>query len=90
VFRDPALRALLLFGWLAGFYVLPEGLAVPYAHSLGGAEVTVDLLMAAVPLGTVIAVSSSSAWSPERVARSSLSRRRPAFLSGLGATTGAC
>jgi hypothetical protein len=27
VFGDPALRAPLLFGWLAGFYILPEGLA---------------------------------------------------------------
>jgi hypothetical protein len=54
VFGDPVLRTLLLFGWLAGFYILPEGLAAPYAHSLGGTAVTVGLLMAAVPLGTVI------------------------------------
>jgi hypothetical protein len=27
VFGNPALRTLLLFGWLAGFYILPEGLA---------------------------------------------------------------
>ncbi|HTU08068.1 MAG TPA: MFS transporter, partial [Trebonia sp.] len=53
VFGNPALRTLLLFGWLAGFYILPEGLAAPYAHSLGGTAVTVGLLMAAVPLGTV-------------------------------------
>jgi hypothetical protein len=26
VFGDQALRALLLFGWLTGFYILPEGL----------------------------------------------------------------
>ena len=25
---------LLLFGWLAGFYIVPEGLAAPYARSL--------------------------------------------------------
>jgi hypothetical protein len=28
VFGDPVLRALLLFGWLTGFYILSEGLAV--------------------------------------------------------------
>jgi MFS family permease len=54
VFGSPVLRTLLLFGWLAGFYILPEGLAAPYAHSLGGTTVTVGLLMAAVPCGTVI------------------------------------
>jgi MFS family permease len=48
------LRTLLLFGWLAGFYIVPEGLAAPYAHSLGGKALTVGLLMAAAPCGTVI------------------------------------
>jgi MFS family permease len=54
VFGRPELRVLLLFGWLAGFYVVPEGLAAPYVHSLGGHEVVVGALMAAVPLGTVL------------------------------------
>jgi MFS family permease len=54
VFRNRTLRTLVLFGWLAGFYVLPEGLAAPYAHSLGGGTMTVGLLMAAIPIGTVI------------------------------------
>ena len=44
----------MLFGWLAGFYIVPEGLAAPYARSLHGNALTVGLLMAAVPLGTVI------------------------------------
>ena len=34
VFGDPVLRTLVLFGWLAGFCIVPEGLAAPYAHSL--------------------------------------------------------
>src|SRR5437868_2607480 len=34
VFGDPKLRTLVLFAWLCGFYVLPEGLAVPYATQL--------------------------------------------------------
>ncbi len=54
VFGNPILRTLLLFGWLAGFYIVPEGLAAPYAHSLHGSTLTVGLLMAAMPLGTVI------------------------------------
>ena len=44
----------MLFGWLAGFYIVPEGLAAPYARSLHGSKLTVGLLMAAVPLGMVI------------------------------------
>ncbi len=39
---------------LAGFYNLSESLAAPYARSLHGSAHTVGLLMAAVPLGTVI------------------------------------
>jgi MFS family permease len=54
VFGDRKLLALLLFGWLAGFYIVPEGLAAPYARSLHGSTLTVGLLMAAMPLGTVI------------------------------------
>ena len=54
VFGNPVLRTLLLFGWLAGFYIVPEGLAAPYAHSLHGSTLTVGLLMAAMPLGTVV------------------------------------
>jgi MFS family permease len=54
VFRNPLLRSLVLFGWLAGFYVVPEGLAAPYAHALGGSTLDVGLLMAAMPVGTVI------------------------------------
>jgi MFS family permease len=54
VFRNPMLRSLLLFGWLAGFYILPEGLAAPYVHALGGTTLDVGLLMAAMPIGTVV------------------------------------
>jgi len=55
IFRHPAARTLVLFGWLAGFAVVPEGLAVPYAHSIGGGPLTVGLLMTAMPAGTVAA-----------------------------------
>jgi MFS family permease len=54
VFGNRTLLTLLLFGWLAGFYIVPEGLAAPYAHSLHGSTVTVGLLMAAMPFGMVV------------------------------------
>jgi MFS family permease len=54
VFGSPVLRTMLLFGWLAGFYIVPEGLAVPYAHSLHGSTLSVGMLMAAMPLGMVV------------------------------------
>jgi MFS family permease len=53
VYGNRTLLTLLLFGWLAGFYIVPEGLAAPYAHSLHGTTVTVGLLMAAMPFGMV-------------------------------------
>ena len=54
VFSDRTLRTLVFFGWLAGFAVVPEGLAAPYARALGGGPLTVGLLMAAMPAGTLI------------------------------------
>jgi len=54
VFGSRMLRTLMLFGWLAGFYIVPEGLAAPYARSLHGNTLTVGLLMAAMPLGMVV------------------------------------
>ena len=46
VFGSRLLLTLLQFGWLAGFYIVPEGLAAPYARSLHGNALTVGLLMA--------------------------------------------
>jgi MFS family permease len=57
VFRDRTLLTLLLFGWLAGFYIVPEGLAVVYARALHGSTLTVGLLMGAMPLGMVVGAS---------------------------------
>ncbi|MFC6081123.1 MFS transporter [Sphaerisporangium aureirubrum] len=58
VFGDRRLRVLVLFAWLCGFYVLPEGIAVPYAATFSRDPQTVTLLtgllMAAMPTGTVI------------------------------------
>ncbi|MFI6537651.1 MFS transporter [Nonomuraea sp. NPDC050547] len=57
VFGDKKLRTLVLFAWLCGFYVLPEGIAVPYAATLSSelpVAVVTGLLMAAMPTGTVL------------------------------------
>ncbi|GAA0546770.1 MFS transporter [Actinomadura livida] len=54
VFGDPVLRSLVLFAWLCAFYVVPEGLAAPYAATFGGDAVTVGLLLSAMPTGMVI------------------------------------
>ena len=54
VFGDPALRTLMGLGWLAAFYEVPEGLAVPYAGRLGGGAVAAGLLLAFSQLGAAI------------------------------------
>ncbi len=58
VFGDRRLRALVLFAWLCGFYVLPEGIAVPYAAKLDDGTLSLPLitglLMAAMPTGTTV------------------------------------
>jgi predicted MFS family arabinose efflux permease len=51
VFGDPRLRGLVLLGWLATFWVVPEGLAAPYAK---GDSTAIGLLLAAQPAGSVV------------------------------------
>ncbi len=51
VFGDPRLRGLVLLGWLAAFWVVPEGLAAPYAK---GDSSAIGLLLAAQPVGSVV------------------------------------
>jgi MFS family permease len=57
VWRNRALRALVTLACVAGFYVVAEGLSVPYARELGGGAVTAGLLFAANPAGTVIGMT---------------------------------
>ena len=55
VFGDRQLRTLVLFGWLVAFYVVPMGLAAPYAASFHGAlkiPLATGLVFAAGPFGT--------------------------------------
>lgn len=58
VFGDRRLRTLVLMAWLCGFYVMTEGIAVPYAATLTDdaamLPVVSGVLMAALPTGTVI------------------------------------
>jgi len=51
VLARPALRTPMLFGWLAAFYVAPEGVAAPLAHDLGGGAAVVGVILAASALG---------------------------------------
>jgi predicted MFS family arabinose efflux permease len=51
VFTRPALRTPMLFGWLAAFAVVPEGLAAPLARWLHGGDVLTGLILAATALG---------------------------------------
>jgi predicted MFS family arabinose efflux permease len=67
VFGDPAVRALAILSWLAGFYVVPEGLAAPYAAAIGTGTVGVGLLMAADPAGSVIGAFALARWIPEHL-----------------------
>lgn len=54
VFGNAALRTPMLFGWLAAFYVVPEGVAAPLASALGGGAVAVGLVLAAVAAGSSV------------------------------------
>jgi len=54
VFGDPALRILLLFGWLLAFYTVPEGVAAPYTARLGGGPIATGLVLASTVLATTI------------------------------------
>jgi MFS family permease len=54
VFGNRALRTPMLFGWLAALYNAPEGIATPYARSLGGGAITVGLLLAFPAFGYTV------------------------------------
>jgi hypothetical protein len=56
VFGDPALRTLVLLGWLVVFYTIPQGIAAPYAARLGGGPVATGLVLASTAAATAIAM----------------------------------
>ena len=55
-FEASRLLAIFDYAWLAAFYVVPEGLAVPYARQLGGGPVMAGLLLSAMPTGMGVGV----------------------------------
>lgn len=54
VSRGGAVWPLFALASLVGLFVVPEGLAAPYAHELGAIAVGVGVLMAADPAGSVV------------------------------------
>ncbi|HEX2903005.1 MAG TPA: MFS transporter [Jatrophihabitans sp.] len=64
VFGSPRLRALVGLAWLCGVYVVPEGVAAPYAARISGGAAAVGLLMAAMPTGTALGTYLFVRWVP--------------------------
>lgn len=62
IWGDARLRSLVALAWLAGFLVVPEGLAAPYSAQIGSGEVAVGLLLAAQPAGTVFGAFALARW----------------------------
>lgn len=60
VFGQSRLRALMLFGWLVAFYVVPQGLAVPYVARLHGPHqaIAAGLVFASGPFGTAVGAAA--------------------------------
>lgn len=55
IFRRPVLRAVVLLAWAAAaFSVVPEGLAVAYAHELGDGSRATGFLVASLPAGALV------------------------------------
>ena len=54
LFGDRALRTLLMLGWLVAFYTIPEGVAAPYAKSLGGGPIATGLVLASTVFSTTL------------------------------------
>ncbi|MGO9079788.1 MAG: MFS transporter [Streptosporangiaceae bacterium] len=70
VFGDRRLRTLMLLGWLMMFYLVPMGLAAPYADQVRGSlpiGVATGLIFAAAPFGTAVgSVAFGRLVPPER------------------------
>ena len=52
--QDRMLRTAIGLCWLQGFFVVPEGLAVPFAGALGVGTTSAGLLLAALPFGGAV------------------------------------
>jgi MFS family permease len=69
VFGNPALRAPMLLGWTAALYNAPEGIAAPFARTLGGGAVTTGLLLACPAAGYTVGALAFSRLGAENRAR---------------------
>ena len=54
IWTDSRLRTLVGLAWLAGFTIVPEGLAVPFADQVEAPPSAIGLLMAAKPAGIML------------------------------------
>ncbi|MFG1640303.1 MFS transporter [Amycolatopsis sp. NPDC049252] len=63
-FANSPLRTLVLFTWLMGFLPVYEGIAAPYVAAAGGGPESIGLLLAADPIGSVIATFVYTRWVP--------------------------
>jgi MFS family permease len=67
IFRHPARRALALLVWLFGLcFILPEGVAVTYAHIRGGGSISAGILTAAPAAGVFIGAVVLTRYVPPR------------------------
>ncbi len=80
IFGNPKLRTLACMAWLAGLYVVPEGVAAPYASAISHGATAVGFLMAAQPVGTAIGTYLFVRWVDAQV--------RPAWIAPLGVLAG--
>jgi MFS family permease len=69
VFGRRELRTLTGMALLCLFYVVPEGLAAPFATELGGGAAATGLLLASIPAGSVVGAALLSRWLPSPVRR---------------------
>jgi predicted MFS family arabinose efflux permease len=74
----------MVLGWVgAAFLAAPEGLMPTYARRLGGDEVVVGLLFAAIPLGAVLGLAGYARLVPPRRRRRQIGSLALASLLGL-------
>src|SRR5213078_3760765 len=78
-FANSALRTLVIFTWLMGLLPVYEGIAAPYVAASGGGPEVIGLLLAADPIGSVIATFIYTRWVPARL--------RPKLIGPLSALT---
>lgn len=54
LWRDRQVRVLIALSALAGFFIVPEGLAVPFGDDIAASTTVTGLLLAAIPLGGAV------------------------------------